>query len=196
MLQTGGLALVLAAAVGCASGPAPYNPMAVRNNGGLVAHENPLFVPQGPDEDGYRLVFDKTFDILHEYFEIASADRFSGEIRLVPLVSAGYFDGPRFGWYNNYELLESTFQTVRRRGRALITPADNGGYYIEIEILKELEDLPQPVHASGVSTFILQSPTERQYDVVDATFGQRGWIPLGHDCALEAVILNRLKGCL
>jgi hypothetical protein len=193
-----GLAAGLAGVAGCASGPLPGNPLLADPAIAPVAAEtNPLWVPQRPE--AYALVFDKTYDVVNEYFDIASSNRFSGEIKTCPLVTAGYFDafGIRLGCYNCYENLESTFQSVRRFAIVTITPATSSGYYIDVQVFKELEDLPRPTHAAaGAVAYRSDNPIERQYLVVDPFVASRGWIPFGRDHALEQQILARLKECL
>jgi hypothetical protein len=161
------------------------------------AGPEPIWVPQRPE--AYALVFDTVYDVLDEYFDIAYSNRFSGEIRTHPLVTAGYADGfgARLGWYDHYQNLESSLQSVRRIAFATITPATSGGYYIEVRVFKELEDLPRPSHASaGSASYRTDNPIERQYTVVDPYYVRRGWLPFGRDLALEQRILQRLKDCL
>ncbi len=191
----GWLALVATSAAGCVSGPLPNNPQLV-SVPALAPAENPLFVPQGADEDGYRMVFDHAYDVLHEYFEIAFANRYSGQIQSVPVTSAGYFDALRWRFYNNYELLESSLQTIQRRATIQIFPADSGGYHVEVVVEKYLEDLPDPQHGSGFAIFHAENPIERQYQIVEPGLVARNWFLIGRDHALEAVILARLKVCL
>lgn len=196
MRSIAGLAVMALSAAGCVNGPVPNNPQLVRSSAWAAA-ENPLFVPQGADDAAYQMVFDRSYSVLNEYFDIAYANRFGGQIQSMPLTSAGYFDGPRMRFYNNYELLESTLQTIQRRATIQIFPADSGGYHVEVIVEKYLEDLPQPQHGGGgIAVFHAENPIERQYEVVD--FGQptRHWFLIGRDHALEAAILARLKECL
>jgi hypothetical protein len=193
----GCLVLALGGAAGCASGPFPGNPMLVTPAEPATAECNPLWVPQRPE--AYAFVFDKTYDVVNEYFDICYSNRFAGEIRTCPLMTAGYFDGfgLRLGWYDHYELLESTLQTIRRTCFVLITPAVSGGYHIDVQVLKELEDLPRPQHASaGAAILRVDNPIERTNEFVTGEFFMKGWIPFGRDHALEQVILRRLKECL
>lgn len=194
----GTLAVLTGTLAGCATGPVPSNPMLVNPTEAAVDCErNPLWIPQRPE--AYALVFDKTYDIVNEYFPIAYSNRFDGLITTEPLMTAGYFDGfgLRLGYYNNYENWEATLQTIRRTAVVKITPADTGGYYIDVKVNKELEDLVRPQHGSaGAAIIRTDNPIERQYEVISPDFLTRGWIPFGQDHALEQVILKRLKGCL
>ncbi len=179
---------------GCASGPLPGNPMPVHPALAAADVENPLFVPQGPQ--GYALVFDKTYDVVAEFFDIRYSNRLGGEILSWPLISAGYAD-PRLPLSDHYEHLESTFQTIRRTAHITIDPLDNGGYEVDVKVHKELEDLPQPRHAStGAAVFRVEQPLERQQEVIDPAIMSNGWIRIGRDHALEQAILAKLKSCL
>jgi hypothetical protein len=190
------LAATALGAAGCVNGPLPNNPQLVRSNAWAVA-ENPLFVPQGVDDSAYQMVFDRSYSVLNEYFDIAYANRFGGKIQGLPLTSAGYFDAPRMRFYNNYELLESTLQTIQRNASIQIFPADSGGYYVEVIVEKYLADFPQPQHGGGgIAVFHAENPVERQYDVVGMGQPSRRWFLIGRDHALEAAILARLKECL
>lgn len=187
--------LLLLAAFGCASGPLPGNPMQVNPALAAADVENPLFVPQGPQ--GYAVVFDKTYDVLAEYFDVRYSNRLGGEIVSWPLVTAGYAELPRLSHYDHYENLESTFQTIRRTAHVTIDPVDNGGYEIDVKVIKELEDLPRPTHPStGAAVFRIEQPIERTSEVIDPTLFSNGWIRLGRDHSLEQAILAKLKNCL
>ncbi len=188
------IGLVLLAVLGCVSGPMPGNPLRVNPALSAADVENPLFVPQGPQ--GYALVFDKTYDVVSEFFDVRYSNRLGGEILSWPSISAGYAD-PRLGFYDHYENLESTFQTIRRIAHITIDPLDNGGFEIDVKVHKELEDLPQPKQSGvGAAVFRVEQPLERQQEVIDPAILSNGWIRLGRDHPLEQAILARLKSCL
>ena len=64
-----------------------------------------------------------------------------------------------------------------------IEPAQDGGYFVEIKIYKELEDLPRPVRATaGAASFRSDNTVDRTYEVVDPAYFESNWIPLGRDC--------------
>jgi hypothetical protein len=74
-----------------------------------------------------------------------------------------------------------------------ISTARDGGYFIDVKVYKELEDLATPVRSTvGEATFRLTPGVERQYDVVDPTVYDLAWIPAGRDLALEQCILERI----
>jgi hypothetical protein len=195
LLGLGCLAIGLGWLSGCAYGPVPGNPLLVQPDPNIGLPENPLFVPQGPN--GYGMVFDRTYDVIQEYFHIKRSNRFDGLIVSWPLMTAGYFDWPRLGLYDGDELLQSTFQTIRRTAVVKITPAASGGFLIDVQVLKELEDLPKPAQAgAGLAVIRPELPIERQTEVVEALVPTKGWIPIGRDRALERVILDKIRSCL
>ena len=195
LLGLGCLAVGLGWLPGCASGPVPGNPLFVQPEANVGLPDNPLFVPQGPN--GYGMVFDRTYDVISEYFHVKRSNRFDGLIETWPLITAGYLDWQRLGLYDADELWQSTFQTIRRIAVVRITPAASGGFLIDVQVLKELEDLPKPAHAGGgLAVIRMEAPIERQTEVVTPFVPTMGWYSIGRDRALERVILDKIRGCL
>jgi hypothetical protein len=90
----------------------------------------------------------------------------------------------------------ANFQSIRHRCIVLISTADEGGYYIDVKVLKELEDLPAPMRATGGANFWrMNSTIERQFEVIEQPIYDSGWVPIGRDLKLEQVILERLAHC-
>jgi hypothetical protein len=79
-----------------------------------------------------------------------------------------------------------------------IRAAQAGGYYVQVTVLKELKDDPQPALPYAGRASFQESPTiERQFEVVDpnaVSTGER-WIPKGRDYALEREILRKIQRC-
>lgn len=186
----GALALLLA---GCATGPLLENPLLVRTNK-VVPVENPVYVPQGPL--AYAQLFDKCIDVIDDYFEIAYASRYDGRIETFPAVAPGIEQPWKPGSPDFSQRLLAYFQSIRHRAIVLITTANDGGYFIDVKVLKELEDLPQPVRATaGVASFRLQPTIQREFEIIEPNIYQAGWIPIGRDLKLEQVILERIAQC-
>ena len=69
-----------------------------------------------------------------------------------------------------------------------------GGFFIEVTVFKELEDLPRPVRATqGAAIFRADNNVERQFTVIDPTIFEANWIPRGRDVEVEQVLLRKLK---
>lgn len=176
--------------VGCISGPPVPNPYLVPGHG---PSENPLFVPQGQDAQQYQRVYDTVYDVVHRYFDIAESNMYAGEILGVPRVSAGVFDWITYESYDAYELFQSTAQSIRRRLQVQIIPAEVGGYFVLVKVIKELEDpgaiLPPVANARRLRP---DDPTNPKGVTPALNTGQR-WIDMGRDTRLEELILSKLK---
>lgn len=180
--------LMCAGMLGCLGG-AGQDPYLVR---GSYPMENPLFVPQGHDANQYQRVYDVVYDVCQKYFDIANSNMYAGEILGVPRISAGVFDWFVFEWYDGYELWQSTAQSIRRRLQVQITPAEVGGYFVLVKIVKELEDPGQPVNPIHQRQLRPDEPIDRQGIVPSLPIGSR-WIDMGRDVRLEELIISKLK---
>jgi hypothetical protein len=188
VLLTAGIAAFLA---GCVSGPLQENPLVLRVSEASPP-ENPVYIPQ--TTMAYARIFEKTLDVLSDYFDIAYKNRYEGRIETFPKIAPGIEQPWRPGSPDFHQRLLAFFQTIRHRAIVYITTANDGGYFIHVQVLKELEDLPSPTRATAsAATFRLEPTIERQYEVVDFGLFDNNWIPIGRDCALEQVILERLS---
>jgi hypothetical protein len=188
------MGLLAALACGCLTVPITSNAPPACPDPDVVV-ENPLFVPLAPFS--YGLVFEKVLDVVGHYFEIAYSNRYDGRIETFPRTSPGLEQPWKPGDPDLYQRLEATLQSMRRRAIVLIQPADDGGYFIEVTVYKELEDLPQPTKVlPGGAAFRTEPTVERQFEVIDATVFELSWIPKGRDTAMEQAILQRLKKCM
>jgi hypothetical protein len=183
-----GLTLLLLS--GCMSGPLRENPLQLDARP-VAPGDNPMYLPQGPAS--YGAVFEKVLDAVANYFPIAYANRYGGEIRTHPTISGGIFEPWKTSSPDFCLRLKATWQTIRQRAIVNIKPDKHGGYFVEVRVLLELEDLPKPTQATaGEATFRVVSTVERQFEVVDAARLDNTWIPIGRDPALEQAILERI----
>jgi hypothetical protein len=181
---------------GCATGPLQDNPLAVHTEMPLVA-ENPAYVPLG--WQSYPLVFEKVLDVVDDYFEVAWSSRHSGIIETLPAISPGLGQPWKPGSPDLYQRTLASFQTIRERAVVRIVPADETGFFIDVKVFKEMEDLPNPArYTAGSASFRSVATVERQYEVVEAGQFEGNWIPydrcgkIWRDYALEQVILSRI----
>jgi hypothetical protein len=188
-----GVALLLLG--GCASGPLLDNPGVLVPGQGCPTVENPVYIPLGPPS--YGQVFEKAIDVISNYFEISEYNRYDGRIETFPRIAPGLEQPWKAGSPDFDQRLYATLQTVRHRAVLLIHPAENGGFFIQVTVYKELEDLARPIRATaGVAVFRTEGTVERQYEVIDPTRYETSWIPIGRDTKLEQVILQQLKKCM
>jgi hypothetical protein len=178
---------------GCSTGPLLENPLVVRTSSAPPA-ENPLYLPQGPLS--YARVFDKVLDVLDDFWDIAYTNRYEGRIETQPAVAPGLEQPWKPGSPDFHQRLLASLQSIRHRCIVLITTADDGGYFIDVKVLKELEDVPIPIRATaGSASFRNPTTVERQFEVIEPAIFEFNWIPIGRDVKLEQILLQRIAAC-
>jgi hypothetical protein len=186
-------ALAVAAALGpcgCSTGPLMENPVFVRPDKAPPV-ENPLYVPQGPLS--YAKVYETVLDVLDDIWEIGFTNRYEGRIETIPKIAPGLEQPWKPGSPDFYQRLYAMLQTVQMRAIVLITIADDGGYFIDLKVFKELEDLPVPIRSTaGMATFQNPTTVERQFAIIEPPLYVPNWIPIGRDLKLEQVLLERI----
>jgi hypothetical protein len=182
-------------AAGCATTPPLDNPVLVR---APDAVENPVLVSPGmPTGAAYREVFEKTIDILDDYFELLPPDPYDGRILTKPRIAPGYEQFWKPGNPDTRGRLLATFQTIRQTATARIWAGEHGGYLVNVVVVKELEDLPRPTQARIGNALFQEAPgVDRVLEVVTGeTTADRTWFRVGRDYALEQQILRRIRDC-
>ncbi len=167
-----------------------------------VQYPNPALVPTRD----YELLWRVLVDVVQDDFKIQNEQRVQqvsdvlteGRIDTFPRGGATYLEPHRDDSFGPYNRLESTFQTIRRHAHIRVIP-DQNGFFVDVAVLKELEDLPQPEQATaGAATF--RSDTAPNYAGRDTASGDvytgGSWIALGRDVALEQKILSRVYASL
>ncbi|HEX3726240.1 MAG TPA: hypothetical protein VHV08_08350, partial [Pirellulales bacterium] len=179
--------------------PAVYTPPQV-GFGPLPPQSNPMAV-NVMDRD---LVWDQVVDVVDDYFRIDREER----VKLVgDLLTEGRLDTyPRGGstllepWnhdsVNIYERLESTLQSIRRRAMVRVTPTP-AGFEIEVQVFKELEDVPRPetgsVSQANPGMLRNDDSLQRVTNPIPGLQPTLGWIGIGRDPALEQVMLAEIQ---
>jgi hypothetical protein len=185
----------LATAAGCATAPPLDNPAPVRLAEEI---ENPVLVSPGrPTPEAYQEVFEKTIDVLDDYFELYPPNPYDGRIRTKPRIAPGFEQFWKAGNPEPRGRLLATLQSVRQTATARIWAGERGGYLVEVVVERELEDVPRPTQARrGSAAFQEAMNVDRQLEVVgsDVT-GDQTWFKIGRDYALEQQILRRIRYC-
>jgi hypothetical protein len=196
MRRTFLLVWVVALAVplcGCYSGPLLENPIVIQPDPTITV-ENPVYIPGNPP--AYNPIFEKAVDIVSDYFDIAYSNRFDGRIETFARIAPGLEQPFKAGSPDFDQRLLATLQTIRHRAIVLVRAAESGGYFIDVKVFRDEEDLPRPTAArSGVPSFQGDATIDRHEIVVNEGTPEGNWIPLGRDTKLEQVILQRLRKC-
>jgi hypothetical protein len=165
--------------------------------GGAPGIENPLFVPIADHE----FVWDQVIDEVDDYFKISMEDKVravgnvltEGRIETYPTAGATMLEPWRKDATTSYEKMFSTLQSVRRHAVVRVAPTE-GGYFIEVAVFKELEDVSRPEHATAGGTSLRHDGSFVRVELdLEASPTTLGWIPQGRDTALERRIIERLS---
>ncbi|MEW4454064.1 MULTISPECIES: hypothetical protein [Bremerella] len=164
--------------------------------------ENPHFV-QIRDHD---LMWDQVVDAVDNHFKIRREQRVrmvagqltEGRLETYPRIGSTIFEPWHTDSTRGYEKLESTLQVIRRRCIVRVMP-EGGGYFIGVEVHKELEDVNGPSNTQSTLNDIRFDGTLRSGNSTEEEGPQTdGWIPLCRDVLLEQRILQdilaRLNG--
>lgn len=162
--------------------------------GGMRAvAENPMAIPSAD----FEAVWKAAVVAVDEYFVIAKEDRLQGKITTDPKPGATLlepWEGDSVGFGERFEC---SLQTIRRYSIVTVRPLATGGYTVQVEVFKELEDLVQPERQSaGRAVFNNQFPLNRTREVVGPVQAPVGWIPRGRDAKLEQAILAKIRSAL
>jgi len=194
--------LLLFVLTGCA--PGPYDPMAPYEvappQPAVAACNNPLHVPAANRE----FVWETVVDVVDDYFKIEHEEPVrligntltEGRLETFPQGSPTLLEPWRRDKAGRYEKIENTLQSMRRRAILRVVPAENG-YWINVVVFKELEDVARPEHATAAAaTFRYDDTLRRIANPVGEQQIDQGWIPQGRDVMLEQKIIAHLQNRL
>ena len=187
----------LLVAPGCV-GELPYEaPFAVS---GGESVPNPVFLADSNPER----VWETVVDVVSDYFKIEREEPVrqiggvltEGRLDTFPEVGSTLLEPWRGDSAGVEERLESTLQSIRRYAQVKVAPTQ-GGYWVDVAVFKELEDVIRPAHSTaGDATFRNDSSLARVTSPGGDEEINRGWIPLGRDGALESQIVAELQSRL
>ncbi len=187
------IGVILAAVSGCA--PGPYwteSPQPIP-----VVCQNPVLLPMADPQYAWETVA----DVVDDYFPIEreepvrliGATLTEGRLTTVPQGSPTALEPWRHDATPGYQLAENTLQSMRRQAVVRVLPAEQG-FWVDVAVFKELEDVVRPDHATaGAATFRYDDTLTRVVNPVGARETNRGWIPQGRDVELEQRILADLQ---
>jgi hypothetical protein len=159
-------------------------------------YPNPVLIPISDSQCAWEAVadvIDDYFKIQHEEPVRQIGDTFNeGRIETYYQVSPTLLEPWRRDTAGEYERVENTLQTMRRRAVVRVWPTQ-GGHWVEVAVFKELEDKRSPEHASaGSATFRYDSSFTRVVNPEIVDQSGECWIPKGRDPVLEQRIIGHL----
>lgn len=166
----------------------------------VVQQANPAFVPIADRE----LLWNTLVDVIDDSYRIDTEDRVrlvDNELTVGLIVthfelSSGWLEPWRSDTVTFFDRLEATLQSMRRRAKVQVVPVA-GGFNVEVNVSKELEDVQRPLY-SPASAGTLRYDTSQRH--TKSTVGDQpvvtGWIPQGRDTAAEQYIINQLMSRL
>jgi hypothetical protein len=173
---------------------------------------NPLPVPVVDLDFAWEqiiAVVEENFKIQHEERVRLAGDILTeGRIDTVPLIASTTLEPWRTDSVTFRDRLLSTLQSMRRRCYVRVIPVQRA-FLVDLQIVKELEDLPQPTMAvNGMALYNMQNQgvdrvTDPLPSLADppgvpqrAAAPVAGWIPKGRDIPLEQVMLSKIQSRL
>jgi hypothetical protein len=184
-----------ALAGGCVSAPTVHSSASPEVAAGGPGNTSPVWVAMA--DSSYAQVFERVLDVVGDTFEISYANRYEGTVESYPRVAPGLEQPWKTGSPSCYERLYATLQSVRHRAVVNIQRAEDGGFFIDVKVYRELEDLARPIRAAAGAASFRNDPTvERQYEVIDDSFFESNWIPNGRDYAFEQCLLRQITRCM
>jgi hypothetical protein len=169
----------------------------------MMAASSPLLVPNLDP----NLVWDQVVDVVDNYFAIANEQRVQqlgdmlteGRIETHPRGASTLLEPWNKDSVNFYERLEATMQSLRRQALVRVVPSE-GGYLVDITVVKELETTTRPDNMSvsiATGTNLRNDDSLRRLNnpIIGAE-PTTGWIPLGRDVALEQTMLAEVQARL
>jgi hypothetical protein len=182
--------------------PGTSNPLFQSPQGqpGLVdpSMSQAVFIPVTNEDYAWEVIV----DVVDDYFQIDQENRVQtvgnvvteGRIDTFPQVGATLLEPNHIDSVGRYNLVESTFQSVRRRGEIRVVP-QQGGYLVDAVVYKEFEDLPRPENSTaGAAAYRFDnSLTSRLDEQVSQTKLSNFWIPMGRDCEIETQMLADIR---
>lgn len=142
-------------------------------------------------------------DEVDDYFKIKKEERIrfdegiitEGIITTYPTPGSTLLEPWKRDSTPGFEKLHSTFHSVRRSCKVRVIP--NGAtYLVEVQVLKEMEDVLTPENATVGHTIRSNIATGFEQDGPTGEIGRSRWYEIGRDASLEQLILSRIQARL
>lgn len=198
-------AIVCALLSGChAWQPATYQPPDMSLSPPPMAASNPVLVA-ALDRD---FVWEQVVDVVDDYFKIEKEIRpklvgdllTEGMLETYPRGSSTMFEPWGKDTVTRYDRWEATLQSMRRLCRVRVSPTETGYYAVEVQVLKQLEDVPRPesgaISMANAQALRNDNSLQRVTNPIGGQEPTIGWIDKGRDPTLEQVMLAQIQARL
>jgi hypothetical protein len=168
-----------------------------------VSYDNPVLLRIA----NYELIWDGVVEVIGDYFRIEREDPVrllgttftDGRLDTFPKPGATFLEPWDHDSADSYQRLESTLQSIRRYAVVKVHRDENGaGFWVEVAVYKELENVVRPEHASAGSAMFRNdtspnatAPTSGVKTPLPNGANQQ-WIPQGRDTVAEQRILGQI----
>ena len=152
-------------------------------------------------------VWDQVVDVVDDYFRIRKEQRVrrvgdlltEGRIDTYPRTASTIFEPWNRDSVTAYDRWEATLQSLRRIGLVRVIPAPQG-YLIDVQVYKELEDVPAPNTGAVTLANSIDLRNDNSLRRLENPVGGQqptiGWIGQGRDVELEQEILAQIQARL
>ena len=142
-------------------------------------------------------------DVVSDYFRIDREDPVrllgntltEGRIDTFPKPGATLLEPWDHDSADSYERLESTLQSIRRYAVVKVIPAQNGGFWVDVAVYKELENVPPARTRHGGLGHFPQRHLAAPISPATPSRSHRphqNWIPQGRDTVAEQRIIGQI----
>ncbi|MFI4875622.1 MAG: hypothetical protein ACIALR_09805 [Blastopirellula sp. JB062] len=162
--------------------------------------ENPMYAQFGD----YDVLWEQIVDSIDDNFKIKDEQRVrviagqltEGRLETYPTVGSTLLEPWRTDSTRGYEKLESTLQTIRRIAIVHVMP-EPGGFLIEVEVQKQLEDMHgRRTDVDDLDLLRHDGTLRNEPEPEIRSTAVLGWIPIGRDFELEQRLLRDIRARL
>jgi hypothetical protein len=165
-----------------------------------VSYDNPILLRI----QNHEVLWAGLVDVISDYFRIEHEEPvrqldgtfIDGRIDTFPKPGATLLEPWDYDSANSYERLESTLQSIRRYAVVKVHHVENGGYgfWVEVAVYKELENVRQPEHATAGSAIFRNDVSPANSGKLEKPTGaNQSWIRQDQrDTAAEQRIIGQI----
>ncbi len=157
---------------------------------------NPMYVSIQDHERLWATIF----DVMDGHFDVEKSDPMrlhddvltEGRLLTKPRIAPSFMEPWHHDSGSMRERCDSTLQTIRHYAVVRVVP-EQGGFFIEMHVYKELENRASPALAdTSTGNLRFDVASEKLFSEIDALPAQQGWQLIDRDKALEEKLLGEI----